>query len=79
MPDKIRIKLDTIDKVHEFTKYVMRFDSDINIIKGRVVYDAKSILGVFKINPMDEVCVEIISDDEEEIERFNNIMSVFRV
>ena len=33
MPDKIRIKLDTIDKVHEFTKYVMRFDSDINIIK----------------------------------------------
>ena len=44
MEKKLMIRLDSIDTIREFAKYVVTFKSDINIIKGSVVYDAKSIL-----------------------------------
>ena len=39
--------------------------------------EGKSIMGVFHINPLEDVYVEIITDDAREIKEFNDIMSQF--
>ncbi len=74
---RLKIRLESLNDICEFGKKVTMFKSDINIIKGSVVCDAKSIMGVFHINPLEDVYVEIITDDAREIKEFNDIMSQF--
>lgn len=79
MDTKIKIKIDTVKVINEFLSITKNFKSDINLLYGRYIIDAKSTLGVFSINPSELIYVEIISDDEEEIEKFNEAMKSFKI
>ena len=77
---KFRIELNDFSTLKKFVHEVAKFESDVNIIKGRLVFDAKSLLGVIDIAPdSSETFVEIISDDQDEIVKFNQVMEEFRV
>ena len=52
----IQVSLNSIDKVKYFVNDLNRFDCDFDLVSGRYVIDAKSILGIFSLdlsNPID--------------------------
>ena len=75
---KAKIFLNTIVRVKTFAQKVMDFECDIDILVGRYVIDAKSIMGIFSLNLSQELLVEIHSNNEDEIRRFNEIMEEFK-
>ena len=46
----VNICLDSIDKVKSFVNEITKFDSDFDLISGRYVIDAKSIMGIFSLD-----------------------------
>jgi phosphotransferase system HPr-like phosphotransfer protein len=44
------ISLNSIDKVKSFVKDISRFDYDFDLVSGRYVIDAKSIMGIFSLD-----------------------------
>ena len=75
---KILINLNTIDKVVKFSREIITLDSDVNIYQDSRYYDAKSILAIFSLNMNQKHYIEIISDDEDEIRKFNEIAEEYK-
>ena len=71
------LNLNTIDKVKRFSNIVLTYESDIDVIRGRYIIDAKSIIGLFTIDLSKPVEIKIHSQDAEELERFENDMKPF--
>ena len=46
----VKISLNSIDKVKAFTNDLLHFDSDFDLVSGRYVVDAKSIMGIFSLD-----------------------------
>lgn len=78
MDTKIRILLNEIAKVNVFLNEVTKFDSDIDIISGRYICDAKSIMGIFSHNLSKPVEVEIHTNNSAELTKFNFVMEQFK-
>ena len=58
----VKISLNSIDKVKSFVNDITKFDSDFDLVSGRYVIDAKSIMGIFSIDM--SVPVELSIHDE---------------
>ena len=46
----IKVMLDSIDKVKSFVNDLTKFDCDFDLVSGRYVIDAKSIMGIFSLD-----------------------------
>ena len=46
----VSISLHSIDKVKSFVNDITRFDDDFDLVSGRYVIDAKSIMGIFSLD-----------------------------
>ena len=46
----VQISLNSIDKVKSFVNTVAKFDNDFDLVAGRYVIDAKSIMGIFSLD-----------------------------
>ena len=46
----VRISLNSIDKVKAFVNEISKFDCDFDLVSGRYVIDAKSIMGIFSLD-----------------------------
>ena len=46
----IKVSLNSIDKVKTFVSDINRFDFDFDLVSGRYVIDAKSIMGIFSLD-----------------------------
>ena len=46
----VQISLNSIEKVKSFVNDIARFDSDFDLVSGRYVIDAKSIMGIFSLD-----------------------------
>ncbi len=46
----VEICLDSIDKVKAFVNEITHFDTEFDLISGRYVIDAKSIMGIFSLD-----------------------------
>ena len=46
----VRISLNSIDKVKSFVNDLTKFDVDFDLVSGRYVIDAKSIMGIFSLD-----------------------------
>ena len=78
MNNKIKINLNTPEKIKKFVQVVRGFVSDVNIMTNSKYLDAKSILGLFDLNLYNDTYVEIISDNTTEIRQFDAAMEEFR-
>ena len=47
---KVVISLNSIDKVKSFVNTISQYDFDFDLISGRYVIDAKSIMGIFSLD-----------------------------
>ena len=65
--NKVSISLNSIDKVKSFVNTITKFDSDFDLISGRYVIDAKSIMGIFSLDLSQPIELTIHADDDAAI------------
>ena len=46
----VQISLNSIDKVKSFVNAITQYEYDFDLISGRYVIDAKSIMGIFSLD-----------------------------
>ena len=59
----VDISLNSIDKVKTFVNLINRFDYDFDLVSGRYVIDAKSIMGIFSFDLSNPIALNIYSYD----------------
>ena len=47
---KVKISLNSIDKVKSFVNDISGFNAEFDLVSGRYVIDAKSIMGIFSLD-----------------------------
>jgi phosphotransferase system HPr-like phosphotransfer protein len=62
----VKISLNSIDKVKAFVNDVTKFDSDFDLVSGRYVIDAKSIMGIFSLDLSKTIDLNIHGDENLE-------------
>lgn len=60
----VKISLNSIDKVKSFVNDITKFDSDFDLVSGRYVIDAKSIMGIFSLDLSNNIDLNIHSETE---------------
>ena len=61
---KVQITLNSIDKVKTFVNTISQYDFDFDLISGRYVIDAKSIMGIFSLDLSKPIDLTIYTDDD---------------
>lgn len=61
----VKIRLSTIADVRDFVNIVNRTDADIDLISGRYIVDAKSIMGIFSLDLMQPIELSAHTENEE--------------
>ena len=62
----IQISLNSIDKVKSFVIDIKKFDYDFDLVSGRYVIDAKSIMGIFSLDLSKPIDLNIHAEDNAE-------------
>ncbi|MCR4907866.1 MAG: HPr family phosphocarrier protein [Lachnospiraceae bacterium] len=62
----VKISLNSIDKVKNFVNDITKFDYDFDLVSGRYVIDAKSIMGIFSLDLSKPIDLNIHADDKIE-------------
>ena len=63
----VMISLNSIDKVKSFVNDISKFNFDFDLVSGRYVIDAKSIMGIFSLDLSNPIVVEIHSDNCDDL------------
>lgn len=61
----VKISLNSIDKVKSFVNEITKYDYDFDLVSGRYVIDAKSIMGIFSLDLSKSIDLNIHADDSE--------------
>lgn len=60
----IKICLNSIEKVKSFVNDITRFDADFDLVSGRYVIDAKSIMGIFSLDLSKPIDLNVHAQEE---------------
>lgn len=63
----VQISLNSIDKVKAFVNEIAQFDYDFDLISGRYVIDAKSIMGIFSLDLSKPITLNIHTEQTQEV------------
>ena len=63
----VKICLNSIEKVKSFVNAITRFDVDFDLVSGRYVIDAKSIMGIFSLDLSKPIKLQAHTDDPEKL------------
>ena len=69
----VKISLNSIDKVKSFVNDITKFDNDFDLVSGRYVIDAKSIMGIFSLDLSKPIDLSIHAEDN-----LDNILEVLK-
>ena len=58
----VQISLNAIDKVKSFVNEITKYDNDFDLVSGRYVIDAKSIMGIFSLDLSKPIDLNIHAD-----------------
>lgn len=73
----VHISLNSIDKVKAFVNEITKFDNDFDLVSGRYVIDAKSIMGIFSLDLSKPIELNIHS--ETNVDEILNILAPYIV
>lgn len=65
----VQISLNSIDKVKSFVNTITKYDNDFDLVSGRYVIDAKSIMGIFSLDLSKPIELKVHTDDTAEFEK----------
>ena len=60
----VKISLNSIDKVKSLVNELSKFDVDFDLVSGRYVIDAKSIMGIFSLDLSKSIDLNIHADGD---------------
>lgn len=60
----VHISLNSIDKVKSFVNDLAKFDVDFDLVSGRYIIDAKSIMGIFSLDLSKPIDLNIHADGD---------------
>ena len=69
----IQISLNSIDKVKAFVNDITKFDNEFDLVSGRYVIDAKSIMGIFSLDLSKPIDLSIHAE-----ENLNEILEILK-
>ena len=78
----VNVSLNSIDKVKDFVNEVAKYNAEFDLVSGRYVIDAKSIMGIFSLDLSKPIELNIHSEDgnlDEIVEKLNTIEEVVRI
>ena len=61
----VLISLNSIEKVKSFANEIVKFENDFDLISGRYVIDAKSIMGIFSLDLSQDITLNIHAADSD--------------
>ena len=59
----VQVLLNSIEKVKGFVNNISKFDNDFELVAGRYVIDAKSVMGIFSLDLAKPICLNILAED----------------
>ena len=62
----VQISLNSIDKVKSFVITITKYDNDFDLVSGRYVIDAKSIMGIFSLDLSKPIDLNIHAEGDAE-------------
>lgn len=62
----LKISLNSIDKVKAFVNEISKFDCDFDLVSGRYVIDAKSIMGIFSLDLQNPLTLTVYENNDIE-------------
>lgn len=62
----VQISLNSIEKVKSFVNDISKFDNDFDLVSGRYVIDAKSIMGIFSLDLSKPIDLNIHAENDLE-------------
>lgn len=63
----VQISLNSIDKVKSFVNEIIKFDYDFDLVSGRYVIDAKSIMGIFSLDLSKPIDLNIHAEEDSDV------------
>ena len=73
----VQISLNSIDKVKSFVNVITKFNNDFDLVSGRYVIDAKSIMGIFSLDLSKPI--ELNIHENENIDDIMNALAAYIV
>ena len=73
----VKISLNSIDKVKAFVNEVTKYDAEFDLVSGRYVIDAKSIMGIFSLDLSKPIDLNIHA--EENIDEIMEVLSAYTI
>lgn len=73
----VHISLNSIDKIKSFVNDLAKFDADFDLVSGRYIIDAKSIMGIFSLDLSKPIDLNIHT--ENNIEEILNTLSPYTI
>ncbi len=73
----VQISLNSIDKVKSFVNDITKFDNDFDLVSGRYVIDAKSIMGIFSLDLSKPIDLNIHAEDN--IDEILNVLDAYLI
>lgn len=67
MKHEIDIKFNSISEVKDFVDIVAGFNYDIDLMSGRYIIDAKSIMGIFSLNLNKPIKLAAYTEDPSQL------------
>ena len=71
----VQISLNSIDKVKSCVNDITKFDNDFDLVSGRYVIDAKSIMGIFSLDLSKAIDLNIHA--EENIDEILEVLAPY--
>ena len=75
----VKISLNSIDKVKNFVNDISKFDVDFDLVSGRYVIDAKSIMGIFSLDLSKPIELNIHADEESDVDTILKVLKNYIV
>ncbi|MBO4998615.1 MAG: HPr family phosphocarrier protein [Lachnospira sp.] len=75
----VQINLNSIEKVKSFVNEITKFDAEFDLVSGRYVIDAKSIMGIFSLDISKPIDLNIHADSDAELKEIMNAIKAYLV
>ena len=64
---EIKIKLSNVQDIREFVNVIILADYDVDLVQGRYVIDAKSIMGIFSLDLLSPISLVAHTENADAI------------
>ena len=75
----VQINLNSIEKVKSFVNEITKYDAEFDLVSGRYVIDAKSIMGIFSLDISKPIDLNIHAESDDEIKKIMDVIDPYLV